>query len=157
MQIYTLCYPIDDDSVLLGYKRRGHGKDLYCGFGGKLEKNETLVDCIIRELEEESGIQTSEKSLSYSGAIKFQSSIHEIMNGIVHVFIINDWEGKPNDTEEMYPQWFKINNMPYNFMRETDIIWLPYVLSYRKLDAEFYYEYNKDSEKVSGFNVTFSS
>ena len=41
------------DQVLLGKKRRGLGKDLLNGFGGKLNKNETIEECAIREVKEE--------------------------------------------------------------------------------------------------------
>ena len=42
--------------MLLGLKKRGFGKDLWNGFGGKVEKNETITEGALRELKEECGI-----------------------------------------------------------------------------------------------------
>ena len=49
-KVYSLVLIRDlvNKKVLLGYKKRGFGKDKYNGFGGKVEKNESILECAIR-------------------------------------------------------------------------------------------------------------
>lgn len=42
--------------ILLGLKKRGFGAGKWNGFGGKVEKGETIEAAALRELEEESGL-----------------------------------------------------------------------------------------------------
>jgi 8-oxo-dGTP pyrophosphatase MutT (NUDIX family) len=49
-----------DGSMLLGMKRRGFGAGKLNGFGGKLEGDETPLQCAHRELEEEACVRATE-------------------------------------------------------------------------------------------------
>ena len=54
-KLLTLCSIIDFSSskILLGYKKRGFGAGYYNGFGGKVQKDESIIDCAIRECKED--------------------------------------------------------------------------------------------------------
>ena len=56
---------------------------------------------------------------------------------IIQVFISSEGVGEPTETEEMLPQWYKINDIPFNMMWDADKYWLPEVLNGKKLNAEF--------------------
>lgn len=45
-RLYTLVFVRDlqNKKILLGYKKRGFGKDKWNGLGGKVEPNETIFD-----------------------------------------------------------------------------------------------------------------
>lgn len=43
--------------ILLGRKKRGVGEGFFNGFGGKVERGETIFEAAARELEEEAGIR----------------------------------------------------------------------------------------------------
>jgi len=45
---YTLALIQNDGHVLLGLKKRGFGKGLWNGFGGKIEVDETDKDAAVR-------------------------------------------------------------------------------------------------------------
>lgn len=56
-KVLTLLVIHQANRVLLGMKKRGFGRDRYNGFGGKVEKNETILEAAIRETIEESGVR----------------------------------------------------------------------------------------------------
>lgn len=47
-KVYTLIVVKKNDQVLLGYKKRGFGVNKWNGFGGKVEKGESIERCAIR-------------------------------------------------------------------------------------------------------------
>ena len=51
----TLCIIHQHPRVLLGMKKRGFGVGRWNGFGGKVQREETIEDAAKRELREEAG------------------------------------------------------------------------------------------------------
>lgn len=89
--IASVVFPIRDKKVCMAIKTRGIGKGKRNGYGGGLEQNEDMFACTIRELKEESGVETDPGSLSKVGFIKinnlnadgsFKFSCH------LHVFLL---------------------------------------------------------------------
>nr|XP_019046917.1 hypothetical protein I302_03521 [Kwoniella bestiolae CBS 10118]OCF25847.1 hypothetical protein I302_03521 [Kwoniella bestiolae CBS 10118] len=114
-QEYTLIFVVDrvKNKVLLGFKRRGMGVDLYNGFGGKVEKGESIHRCAARELEEESGLVPENEGLYYKGCLfssRPQSLSVDSKSSVItiHFFACVSWSGEPIMTEEMIPQWFDV-------------------------------------------------
>ncbi|WRT64552.1 uncharacterized protein IL334_001484 [Kwoniella shivajii] len=112
---YSLIFVVDRHAkkVLLGYKRRGMGVNLYNGFGGKAEPGESMAECAARELEEESGLTATEEGLYYKGYLYSSRPISaDLCDGSVviriHFFACVAWSGQPTGTEEMIPEWFEI-------------------------------------------------
>ena len=133
---YTLIFCRRDDEVMLGMKNRGFGVGKYNGFGGKIEAGETAVQGAIRELEEESGVITS--SLTKIGYLVFDmESSNKLMK--VHVYETWKFEGNGVNTEEMTPQWFKVNELPYQKMWPDDPYWIPLMLKNKKFKGQFQY------------------
>ncbi len=56
MRIVTLAFLFREDKILLSMKKRGFGSGKWNGYGGKLLEGEALLDGLIREIEEESGL-----------------------------------------------------------------------------------------------------
>ncbi|KAL4267844.1 Oxidized purine nucleoside triphosphate hydrolase [Pleurotus pulmonarius] len=122
---YTNAYIVRDGRILLGRKKRGIGLNYYNGFGGKVEVGESSVQAARRELEEEAGITAP---LVQVGTLLFTKE------GIEWTFHINiyraeEYEGEIVETEEMRPEWFPIDQIPYGQMWGSDKYWLPLVLS----------------------------
>lgn len=44
----TLLFPLRENQVLLGYKKRGFGKGWWNGFGGKVKSDESVEDAAKR-------------------------------------------------------------------------------------------------------------
>lgn len=51
-------------------------------------------------------------------------------------------EGEPSESEEMKPEWFDFDKIPYDNMFADDRYWLPYVIQGRKFDATFSFDEN---------------
>jgi len=129
----------NDTHILLGMKKRGFATGKWNGYGGKLMKGETVDQAAVRELEEESGIVM--KELNKRGILTF------IMDGIdetwdCHVYAVNDFRGEAVETEEMRPQWFKLDEIPFHLMWTDDKLWLPMLLAGKKFKGTFRFKDN---------------
>jgi len=135
MRQATLLFLIKDNQILLAMKKRGFGQGRWNGVGGKPEENEDILDTAIRETQEEIGVVP--KNISQVATLDFYFQNKSEWNQQVLVFITNEWEGEPSKSEEMEPQWFETNNLPFGSMWPDDPFWLPSVLSGKKIQAEF--------------------
>ena len=140
-KVCTLVYLLDNDSILLGLKKRGIGEGKWNGFGGKVHINEgeTIVEGAIREVEEECGIIVQKSGLRYTGTIDFEF-IGSLDHYEVHVFESRHFSGDVIESDEMRPKWFSISDIPYNNMWLDKIYWHPVWLQGKKFKAYFLYE-----------------
>lgn len=133
-EIATLCMIHQHSKILLGLKKRGFATGRWNGFGGKVKEGESIEEAAIRELFEEAGIKTN--SLSKIGILDF-----EFLNGEdsfqVHIFKANDFIGEPMETEEMKPQWFHVDEIPFMQMWSDDLYWMPLFLKGKKFKGRF--------------------
>lgn len=143
-KLLTLVILHKDDKVLLGMKKRGFGAGNWNGFGGKVEEGESIEAAAKRELQEESGLAAS--LLTKLGMLDFswQSKPEDLQ---VHIFKASDFSGQLTESEEMKPQWFHVNEIPYEKMWADDKYWMPYFLQNKKFTGKFVFgEYNKIAE-----------
>ncbi len=137
----TLCLLKKDEQILLAMKKRGFGEGKYNGVGGKLEKNESPEQAMLRETEEE--IKVTPTKYEKVGVIEFDEYYKgKKQNVVFHLYIVNEWKGTPSESEEMKPEWFNINDIPYDRMFPDDSYWLPLVLKGKKVNA--YFDFDED-------------
>ncbi len=153
----TLLFLRRDDEILLAMKKRGFGAGLYNGVGGKIEAGETTQQAIIRECREE--IDVTPKKLQKSAELFFTftdeaKNTEQDMN--VTVFVTYDWNGEPNETEEMAPQWFKLLDIPYEKMWQDDPYWLPIVLTGKTITGRFIFDDKDNLQKAVIENTLFA-
>jgi len=61
----------------------------------------------------------------------------------VTLFVLDNYTGKFEETEEMKPQWFALDAIPYASMWDDDAIWLPRLLSETAyLEYDFFFDEN---------------
>jgi 8-oxo-dGTP diphosphatase / 2-hydroxy-dATP diphosphatase len=133
----TLCVVTKNEKILLGMKKRGFGAGRWNGFGGKVEVGESLEEAAKRELIEESGIIAN--NIKKVGILDFEfQNDPKILE--VHIFHVDKFKGKPTETEEMKPQWFNKDTIPYDKMWSDDIYWLPILLSGKKFKGRFSFD-----------------
>lgn len=138
-KILTLCVIHKNDRVLLGMKKRGFGQGRWNGFGGKVKEGETIVEAMNRELFEECGVKVSE--CEQMGVLDFGwQEKPEILQ--VHIFKAHDFAGTPQETEEMKPEWFDIQKIPFDSMWQDDKYWFPLFLENKKFKGKFIFDQN---------------
>lgn len=134
-KILTLVFILCDEKILLGMKKRGFGAGRWNGFGGKVHDGETIEVAAKRETKEECGIELIEMEEAGIHEFEFKKDRGNILE--VHVFCGKTWRGDPIETEEMKPQWFPIDEIPYADMWPDDILWLPTFLEGKKFRTKF--------------------
>lgn len=147
MRDVTIVFLVKKESseILLAIKKRGFGEGFWNGYGGKFEeeKDRSLVASAVRECREEAEIEI--KSPRKVAEIDFFFLDKPEWDQKAHVFLVEKWDGKPVETEEMRPKWFKIDKIPYEKMWVDDIIWLPRILNGETLKMEFQF---KNSDEI---------
>src|SRR3989338_581816 len=142
MKNTTLCFLVKENKVLLAMKKRGFGAGKWNGVGGKVSDNEEIKDATVREANEEIGVSINPADLKSRGSIKFSFDGKPDWNQEVHIFITEKWEGEPAESEEMKPQWYDNDNLPFEDMWLDDPYWMPKVLAGKKVEGEFFFNNN---------------
>ena len=132
----TLVFVIDGESVLLIRKKRGLGAGKVNGPGGRVEGDESLAECAVRECQEE--LHVTPQQVSERGRLRFQ-----FLDGYsldVHVFRALAHEGTAQETDEAIPLWTAFEDIPYDEMWQDDALWLPRMLEGRTFDGRFIFD-----------------
>ncbi len=139
----TLCIPVQESKVLLGMKKRGFGVGRWNGFGGKIEQGEMIEEGVMRELYEEVGIQDG--ILEKAGVLEFSFQNDEKVLE-VHIFKLTNFTGEPIETEEMKPEWFSFEEIPFSQMWSDDEYWFPLFLQGKLFKGAFLFDRPSDAE-----------
>lgn len=127
--------------ICLAMKKRGFGVGRWNGVGGKKnEQDVTVEDTAIRETQEE--INVLAKNMTKCAELTFHFPHNPDWDQLVHVYLCDEWEGEPQESEEMRPQWYAVNNLPFAEMWPDDKFWLPFVLKGKLLKATFCFKEN---------------
>lgn len=140
MKKTTLVFLRDGDRLLLAMKKRGFGAGKWNGVGGKVEQGESCEDAAIREAAEEIAVEIAREKLKRVGTIKFYFTDQDGWDQECSVYIVEQWRGDPQESEEMKPHWYPIDEIPYTAMWVDDVHWLPRLLAGQEVDAEFYFD-----------------
>lgn len=136
--ICTLVFPLKDRRVLLGLGKKGYNKDLWNGYGGKVDLGDVSVrHTAVRELREEVGLEAQEAALHYHGYMTFYwesevpgLGVHTAREVIVHMYSVVQWNGVPIESDAMAtPTWFPVDRMPFDRMCPDNPEWLPLVFA----------------------------
>lgn len=136
-KVLTLCMVTTEDEVLLGMKKRGFGEGRWNGFGGKVEAGETIEEAALREVSEEVSLVPTE--MDRVGVLEFAFESDPVVLE-VHVFAVTAYEGEPVETEEMRPEWFVWNEVPFSQMWKDDEYWFPYLRAGKKFKGRFLFD-----------------
>ena len=130
----SLIYPINENGeILLGKKKRGMGVQKWNGLGGKVKEGETMRECAVRELYEECGLLANKDDLEIVADLYFRNIEGMEWSHAGIVYIVRKWKGTPLCSDEMEPQWFSADTLPFESMWEADIHWLPMILNGQKI------------------------
>lgn len=144
MRKATLLFLLKDNQILLAMKKKGFGVGRWNGVGGKVTPlDQTIRHAAVREAKEEIGVDITPNSLEQVAVIDFHFAATGEKAGFdqeVHVFFARSWEGEPSESDEMSPQWFYQNAIPFDDMWSDDAIWLPLVLQGQKIHPTFHFD-----------------
>ncbi len=100
----------------------------------KVETGESIASAAARELEEESKLVVSEEYLLKRGQLEFTLSTYPY-DMRVSVYECTEFAGREEETAEMAPQWFRIDDgklPPFQEMWPDDRYWFRSLLDKRK-------------------------
>ena|SRR3989338_8087204 len=149
MKQATLCIIREENKILLGLKKRGFGEGKYNGFGGKVMNGESIIDAAIRELQEESGLIGIR--LENVGELSFHFPHKSDWNQIVHLFVVHEYSGRLEESEEMKPFWFSVDLIPFEKMWDDDQYWLPAILEGKKIRGRF--TFKEDNKTIEYYEL----
>jgi ADP-ribose pyrophosphatase YjhB (NUDIX family) len=135
VKLLTLLYLQRPGEVLLAMKKRGFGEGRWNGVGGKVELGETVRAAAIRECREEIGVTPLQPRLA--GKLTFYDKADPDFCHHTVIYVTERWQGEPGETEEMRPQWFAIDQIPYGQMWPDDGFWLPVLLEGKRFEGTF--------------------
>jgi len=129
MYKYTLAFLKRKDEILLLNRNKSPWMGAWNGVGGKIQGNETPLQCVIREIEEETMIQVSEKEVQFKGILTWER--FEALGNGLYIFLVN----LPEDLAYSCPKRvsegildFKIIEWINNFDNEGIAKNIPYFL-----------------------------
>ena len=140
----TVCYLKKDNKVLMIKFSKKWG-NVYAPPGGKFEKGESPLDCIIREFKEETGLTLVNPKLQ--GISYWQASFE----GIIFVYTAEDYEGKQILTsEEGNLEWIKIEELITIKQFEQNEKFTPYLFKNELFEGKFLLD---DKCKVINYKI----
>lgn len=114
-----------DGRILLAQRPKGKSMEGLWEFpGGKVEDNETPEAALIRELQEELGINTWQSCLA---PLTFASHKYEDFHLLMPLFACRKWEGIPTAQEGQTLAWVKPNALKDYPMPPADKPLLPII------------------------------
>ncbi len=143
----TLCLIQDNDKILLGMKKRGFGEGRWNGFGGKVKDGEDIEEAAKREFKEEANVKLLDMEKRAVLEFYYEDS-DETME--THLFTATKYDGEISETEEMKPNWFLFNEIPFDSMWPDDTHWMPLLLAGKNFMGKFYF---KDKNIIANFKL----
>ncbi|HUC25331.1 MAG TPA: NUDIX domain-containing protein [Streptosporangiaceae bacterium] len=121
--------------VLLGLKKSGFGAGKWVGLGGHIEEGEKAEAAAVREVQEESGLIVSADSIQHMAGIEFRFPARPSWDQTAEVFVTWDFQGEPEESDEVAPKWFGEDELPLDRMWDDAKYWLPLVLAGERVDV----------------------
>lgn len=135
----TLCFLLREGEhgaeVLLGLKQTGFGRGKIVGIGGHVEPGETHAQAVIREVLEETGVVLQPEDLADAGAVHFVFPARPDWDMKTTLFTARTWQGDPLPSDEILPEWFRVEALPVERMWQDADHWLPVVLEGRRINV----------------------
>lgn len=123
MKQTTLCYIERNDQYLMLHRTKkadDYNHDKWVGIGGHIEENETPMDCALREVWEETGLQLLD--CAARGIVRFRSDNYEDED--MHLFSASKFTGEIIDCDEGDLAWIDKADLLRLTMWEGDKVFL---------------------------------
>lgn len=144
VKLATMIYLLRGDEVLFLERRKEndkvHKQGMHIPMGGKVEKGESIEDCIKRETLEESGIKVN--SVKLKGIIYFREFGEITDDWVDYIYTSSDFEGEPRDGYEGNFMWVKQKDFGKLNLYDGDKVFIDYIFNkkYKFFAVEFKYD-----------------
>lgn len=76
----------------------------------------------------------------HAGYLDFKFPTKTERNHDNHIFMVKEYDGPVFETDEMFPKWWNIEDIPYSQMREDDVLWMPRMLAGEYINETFTFD-----------------
>lgn len=117
VSVQILLFNENGEVLLLKRKKTGFGDSKYGFIGGHVEKGENIKKAIIREVNEEIGVEIAENDLEFRNIMN--RKVNQDVEYIDFIFIAKKWKGnirnmEPEKCSEL--KWCNPNKLPSNIL-----------------------------------------
>lgn len=133
MKETTLCYIEKANKYLMLHrikKENDYNHDKWIGVGGKFEPGEGPIECLLREVKEETGLTLTK--YEYRGIVYFESD--KWPEEAMHLFTATEFEGELIECDEGELKWIPKNEVIKLNLWEGDKVFLKLLVE----DKEFF-------------------
>ena len=151
MQLATLCYVKNNNKTLMIHrvkKENDMHEGKWNGLGGKFLPGETPEQCVIREIQEESGLKIEDPVLK--GFLTFPKFSKNV-DWYVFVYEAHKFSGDIIDSDEGNLEWIADSELTNLNLWSGDKHFFKWMEENIFFSAKFYYE----NGKLKDFNVIF--
>lgn len=127
----TACYLRKDNQVLMLKFNKKWGQ-VYSPPGGKFERGESPLDCIIREFKEETGLTLIKPRLQ---GISYWKDSYE---GVIYIFVCHDYKGKLKESQEGTLEWLNIDELSNIKQFDQNRLFTNYLFKDELFEGKFY-------------------
>ncbi|PPA69555.1 NUDIX hydrolase [Jeotgalibacillus proteolyticus] len=156
MYYQTICFIKRNDELLMLNRDYTPTQGLWNGVGGKMKENEKPLECLVREVKEETGIDISSNNITYKGIVSWE--IDNTITGGMYAFLVTvpvDYEYQtPKKIDEGILDWKKItwlldgNNLGVGEM-------IPHVLpNLLKISSTLHHKCELHKKKLTKYEFT---
>lgn len=127
MEETTLCYIEQDNKYLMLHrtkKSNDPNREKWIGVGGKVEAGESVEECLLREVMEETGLVL--KEYQYRGKLYFYSDTYE--DEIMYLYTSSEFEGELIECKEGELAWIEKSDILNLNLWEGDKVFLKKLL-----------------------------
>lgn len=144
MKETTLCYIEKNNKYLMLHrtkKTNDPNKEKWIGVGGKIEKDESVEECLLREVMEETGLVLTE--YQYRAKIYFYSDTYD--DEIMYLYTATEFTGELTECKEGELAWIEKSDVLNLNLWEGDKVFLQKILKedIQPFKMKLYYEGEK--------------
>ena len=146
--IYTLAFIKQGNKILMINRNKQPWQGMWNGVGGKINQNETPLECVVREIYEETNLKFNKDEVIYKGKVTWNNAFYPNGKGIdynegLYLYFVNLNEDilyeTPILTDEGILAWKDIS-----FLKDKDNLGIAYNIPYfidNLLNNQNEYEY----------------
>ena len=133
--------------ILLVHHKTGEMSGYYTGLLGEVDENETPHEAASRIAQDMCGISVQKAELRAIFEFTFADS--DVENEYQYYTTL--FNGRPQETDHIKPEWFEIDKIPYSLMPADDAVWYPPFLDGKLQRGKFHFA--RDNKTLLHYEV----